>query len=160
VGVLATPTTFAGELYASVVERFAKGVEIYKSTCPGLVRQIELGRLHTPKTRRILADALTPMLKAGIDTIVLGCTHYPFVIPEILTITGPDVRTIDPAPAIARQVRRVLDQRGLINTDQGRGFLRFYTSGSEEKFAALLTILLGEGGEVLPVKWEDGHLSE
>jgi glutamate racemase len=159
VGVLATPTTFAGELYASVVERFAKGVEIYKSTCPGLVRQIELGRLRTPKTRRILADALTPMLKAGIDTIVLGCTHYPFVIPEILAITGPDVRTIDPAPAIARQVRRVLDQRGLINTDQGRGFLRFYTSGSEEKFSALLTILLGEGGEVLPVKWEDGHLS-
>lgn len=159
VGVLATPTTFSGELYASVVERFAHGVEIYKSTCPGLVRQIELGRLDTPKTRQILAEALTPMLMAGIDTVVLGCTHYPFVIPEITAITGPIVRVIDPAPAIARQVRRVLDQRGLRNMADDIGLVTFFTSGSTGKFSTLLEKLFGEVDEVLHVKWEDGRLS-
>ncbi len=107
--VLATPTTFAGDLYASVVERFGQHVEIYQSTCPGLVEQIEIGDLKSP-VYRILNDALRPMLEAQIDTIVLGCTHYPFVIPVIQSITGSGIRTIDPAPAVARQVTRLLEQ--------------------------------------------------
>jgi len=83
VGVLATPATFQGELYASVVERFANDVSIFQNTCPGLVAEIEAGRMDGRKARRILTDALRPMLADGIDTIVLGCTHYPFVIPLI-----------------------------------------------------------------------------
>ena len=109
VGVLATPATFQGELYASVVERFARGVTVLQHTCPGLVSQIEAGLLDAPETRRILASALGPMLSQGIDTVVLGCTHYPFVIPLIQEITGPGVRVIDPAPAVARQVQRLLE---------------------------------------------------
>jgi glutamate racemase len=83
VGVLATPTTFAGELYAALVDRFAQGIEIFQSTCPGLVEEIERGELESPAIRAILEGALTPMLAEGVDTIVLGCTHYPFVIPVI-----------------------------------------------------------------------------
>ena len=109
VGVLATPATFQGLLYASVVERFAQGVTIFQDTCPGLVTQIEDGQFDTPETRQIVSKALTPMLDQGIDTIVLGCTHYPFVIPMIQSIAGPGVRVIDPAPAVARQTRRVLE---------------------------------------------------
>lgn len=157
VGVLATPTTFAGELYASVVERFAQHVEIYKSTCPGLVEQIEAGALDSLKTRQILEDALSPMLEAGIDTIVMGCTHYPFVIPLIEDITGPDVRTIDPAPAIARQTRRLLKQQDLLNPSNKKGQMKFFTSGDPAALIALLTQLLGESGPVEHVVW-DKHL--
>src|SRR6185503_12569369 len=103
VGVLATQATFQGALYASVVERFANGVELLQSTCPGLVQQIEQGNLDGEETRRILQDALLPMLKKNIDTVVLGCTHYPFVIPLIQQIVEDNVRVIDPAPAVAKQ---------------------------------------------------------
>jgi glutamate racemase len=96
VGVLATPATFQGALYASVVERFATGVELFQNTCPGLVQQVELGNLEGKETRQILESALYPMLEKNIDTVVLGCTHYPFVIPMIEQIVGENVRVIDP----------------------------------------------------------------
>lgn len=153
VGVLATPTTFAGELYASVVERFAKDVKILKSTCPGLVERIEMGDLESKKTRAILEDALIPMLDAGIDTVVLGCTHYPFVIPLINSITGPDVRTIDPAPAIARQVRRILTGLDLLKMDESSINLHFYTTGDPKKLDMIAEYLLGESGEVSQAAW-------
>jgi glutamate racemase len=156
VGVLATPTTFAGALYASVVERFAREVEIYTSTCPGLVEQIEAGKLDGPRTRAILVEALGPMLDAGIDTVVMGCTHYPFVIPLIEAITGPGVRVIDPAPAIARQARRLLDQRALLNPSEDDGQMTFYTSGDSDRLAQLLPMLLGETGSVHSARWMDG----
>ncbi len=107
VGVLATPTTFQGELFASVVERFARDVRVIRHTCPGLVEQIEAGRLDTPDTEAMLRGWVEPMLEAGIDALVLGCTHYPFVIPLLERICGPGVRVIDPAPAVARQTTRL-----------------------------------------------------
>jgi glutamate racemase len=161
VGVLATPTTFSGDLYASVVERFAQHVAIYKSTCAGLVEEIEAGNLDTPKTRKILDEALAPMLDAGIDTVVMGCTHYPFVIPLIEGITGPDVRTIDPAPAIARQARRLLEGEGLLNPSKSPGKMTFYTSGDVQNLADILPKLLGETGTINQVTWNGSlHLSK
>ncbi len=154
VGVLATPTTFAGDLYASVVERFARDVQLFQSTCPGLVEQIEKGDLAGPRTRRILEDALTPMLAEGIDTVVMGCTHYPFVIPLIQTLTGPGVRVIDPAPAIARQVRRLLADADLLNPADTAADLRFFTSGDPAALQTLLPELLGETGPVTGLGWE------
>lgn len=153
VGVLATPTTFSGELYASVVERFAQHVTIYKSTCSGLVEEIEAGNLETPETRKILEEALQPMLAAGIDTVVMGCTHYPFVIPVIEEITGTGVRTIDPAPAIARQAYRLLKGEGLLNPSESPGKMTFYTSGDPRRLAGLLLKLLGETGTVEKIHW-------
>lgn len=129
VGVLATPATFQGELYASVVERFAQGVTLYQDALPGLVAEVEAGRLKGKKTHRILENALKPMLAEGIDTVVLGCTHYPFVIPLIQQIVGPDVQVIDPAPAIARQVRRVLEREGMLQSGDAAGQVEFETSG-------------------------------
>ena len=117
VGVSGDPATFQGELYASVVERFGQGVKLLQHTCPGLVTQIESGALESDETRRILEEALQPMLEQGIDTVVLGCTHYPFVIPLIQQITGPGVRVIDPAPAVARQVQRLLVAANLLDLD-------------------------------------------
>jgi glutamate racemase len=142
VGVLATPATFQGELYASVVERFAGEVTILQDTCPGLVGQIEQGDLDSPRTRAILEAALRPMLARGMDTVVMGCTHYPFVIPLIQEITGPGVRVIDPAPAIARQTERVLAASGLLAENGAQGEVQFITSGPAEPFALLLQRLL------------------
>ncbi len=138
VGVLATPATFQGELYASVVERFAQGVTLYQDALPGLVAEVEAGRLKGKKTRRILENALKPMLAEGIDTVVLGCTHYPFVIPLIQQIVGPDVQVIDPAPAIARQVRRVLEREGMLQSGDAAGRVEFETSGDPVKFMKMV----------------------
>jgi glutamate racemase len=154
VGVLATPATFQGALYASVVERFANGVELLQDTCSGLVQQIEQGNLNSSETRTILNDALLPMLEKNIDTVVLGCTHYPFVIPLIEQIVGENVRVIDPAPSVAKQVRRVLEAKGLKKKSGSPHDLRFYTSGDVDDLKSLLPLLLGEMGEVQRVAWE------
>ena len=156
VGVLATPSTFQGELYASVVERFAHDVQLYQNTCPGLVQQIEKGYLDTPKTRRILTGALEPMLKEGVDTLVMGCTHFPFVIPLIKQIAGEDVRVIDPAPAVARQVQRVLAARGLLANRKRTGNSVFLTSGENSKLQELLPKLIGVNEEVRRLCWDPG----
>jgi glutamate racemase len=158
VGVLATPATFQGALYASVVERFAQGVTLFQHTCPGLVAQIEAGQLDSPETRAILADALRPMLDAGIDTVVLGCTHYPFVIPLIQEIAGTGVQVIDPAPAVARQVGRVLDAQQLRHTSREPGAARYFTTGDVRLFEAMLYELLGEKGTAIRLDWRAGQL--
>jgi glutamate racemase len=158
VGVLATPATFQGALYASVIERFANGVTVLQDTAPGLVMAIEAGQLDGPEVRRILEKALLPMLSQGIDTVVLGCTHFPFVIPLIEEIVGPQVRVIDPAPAVARQVGRLLDSHGLRTTSSGPGQARFYTTGDAEQMQALLPKLIGQASRVHPAYWDGGRL--
>jgi glutamate racemase len=155
VGVLATPTTFSGDLYASVVERFAKNVEIFQDTCPGLVERIETGDILGDEPRQILEKALQPMLAEEIDTIVMGCTHYPFVIPLIQSITGPKVRIIDPAPAIARQTRRLLERYQICNPQRETGCMRYFTSGEIEEFSKILPVLLGQTGLVEKVFWKE-----
>ena len=159
VGVLATPATFQGALYASVVERFAREVRLLQHTCPRLVEQIEAGNLDGDETRRILREALQPMLVQGIDTIVLGCTHYPFVIPLIQELAGEGVRVIDPAPAVARQVGRLLDQHALrAPASSIPPAPRLITSGEPARLEALLPRLLGEALPVEAAAWCEGRL--
>jgi glutamate racemase len=92
------------------------------------------------------------MLAQGIDTIVLGCTHYPFVIPLIQEIAGPRVRVIDPAPAVARQVKRVLELHGLRRASES-GRARYLTTGDPARLQALLPRLVGEAADVEKVNW-------
>lgn len=153
VGVLATPATFQGELYASVVGRFANGVEIFQNTCSGLVQQIEMGNVDGGETRAILQNALAPMLEQNIDAVVLGCTHYPFVIPLIREIAGEKVEVIDPAPAVARQVDRLLEAGGKKRQRPARGSIQFITSGKPAALQSLLPKLLGEQGEIVQADW-------
>lgn len=153
VGVLATPATFQGALYASVVERFAQGVTVLQHTCPGLVNQIEAGNLDSIEARRILEDALHPMIVQGIDTVVLGCTHYPFVIPLIQEIVGPEVRVIDPAPAVARQVERVLQAQNYLNNANQSGSVTYITTGHPGNMEKLLPVLIGENAAVIKAFW-------
>ncbi len=158
VGVLATPATFQGELYAATVAKFANGVKIMQDTCPGLVGQIEQGAARSPETKKILENALEPMLDAGVDEIVLGCTHYPFVLPIIREIVGDNVQVIDPAPAVARQVGRLLQEHQLENNRNEPGKTRYITSGNPSKFKEMLGDLLGIDSLVEGVSWTADRL--
>jgi glutamate racemase len=152
VGVLATRVTFDGPLYASVVERFAHGVTLLQNTCPGLVEQIEAGELNSPTTYAILEGALMPMLARGADAIVLGCTHYPFAMSVIQQIAGPEVAIIDPAPAVARQVKRLVELNGLGGDVTEISQTVYLTTGDAGKFGFVLEKLLGEKGKVESLK--------
>jgi glutamate racemase len=153
VGVLATPATFQGELFASVVERFGKDVKILQSTCPGLVNEIEAGRLNGKKTRRILEEAIQPMLEQGADTLVLGCTHYPFVISLIREVAGESVNVIDPSPAIARRVKYLLEEKGWLEENPSPGNLTISTSGNPVALKEKLPIFIQQSMAVLPLLW-------
>jgi glutamate racemase len=157
VGVMATPATFQGELFASVVERFASGVTLIKQVCPGLVEQVEAGRLDTPDTLEMLDRFLMPIRAANADTIVLGCTHYPFVI-EAIRQLAPGVKVIDPAPAIARQVDRVLKERNLLCIEDRAGQHRFITSGDLDRYQEILQVLVNVETAALKMHWEDGRI--
>ena len=155
---MAIHKSFRPDHDSTVVERFANGVSLLQDTCPGLVSQIEKGELETAKTRTILENALTPMLENGIDRVVMGCTHYPFVIPLIQEIVGPQVRVIDPAPAVARQVGRVLTDHKMENREHNRGTVRYLTSGKISQLSDLLPLLMGETGCVNPIYWEQNKV--
>ncbi len=143
IGVFATQVTFQGELFARLVERFAVGVDVHTQVCPGLVERIEAGQLDDPQTEALIRRCLTSILDAGVDTLVLGCTHYPFVRDSIKRVVGPGVEVIDPAPAVARQTARVLAREGLGNDSHRRGQVTFYTSGEAVSLATQVERLLG-----------------
>ncbi|NIM93133.1 MAG: glutamate racemase [Anaerolineales bacterium] len=155
VGVLATPSTFQGELFASVVDRFAMGVEVFEQTLPGLVERIEEGDLFSHQTSRILEEALHPLLEKNVDTLVLACTHYSFVIPTIQDIAGHDVTIIDPAPAVARQTKRLFDPLAQVRPKEGIGITNYYSSADAEKLESTARELIQRGGVAKYVEWHD-----
>jgi glutamate racemase len=154
VGVLATPATFQGALFASVVERFAQGVRVVPQTLPGLVERIEAGDLGGPETRRIVEAAVRALVAQGVDTLVLACTHYPFVIPLIAEVAGPGVQVIDPSPAIARQAARLLAQGGRLAPAGTAGTTMLVTSGDASQLEAMARRLIGESGTARRALWD------
>jgi glutamate racemase len=159
VGVLATPATFQGELFASVVDRYAEGIRVLQSTLPGLVEQIESGKLTGEAVEQILQAGIEPLLERGADTLVLGCTHFPFVLPAIEALSGEGVTVIDPSPAIARRAHQVLKTKNALTKDEARSRICYLTSGEAARFEALLDRLQMPAGEVTAVRWADGRLS-
>lgn len=143
VGVMATSATFQGELYASVVDRHANAVTVVERAGRGLVEMIEAGDLEGPAIEAAVATHLAPLMEAGVDTVVLGCTHYPFIGGVIRRLLGEGVRLIDPAPAVARQVGRVLSANGMA-AHSGQGGVVYRTTGDAERFNRQIGHLLGE----------------
>jgi glutamate racemase len=154
VGVLATSATFQGELFASVVERFANDVTVLQQTLPGLVERIEAGDLDGIATRRILKNAVEPLLAEGIDTLVLACTHYPFIIPVLENIAGPDVNVIDPSPAIARQTKRILDEYDMDAPPDQEGQVIYISSADSQRLRQMGINLIGLDGEARSAHWQ------
>jgi glutamate racemase len=130
-------------------------VRFVSQTVPGLVEQIEAGRLEAPETEALLRRALAPILEAGADTIVLACTHYPFVIPLISKLSGPHVTVIDPAPAIARQAGRL---RSAPRELPSGGSVALVTSGDPAALSRLSLPLLGEPLKARPAEWRGATL--
>ncbi len=158
IGVIATAATFQGELFASLLDRYATDVVVHTQVCPDLVPLVEAGELDSPRTRAAVAGYLAPLLANGIDELVLGCTHYPFLQPVIEATTGPGVEIIDPAPAVARQAGRVLAQRGGLADPAEVAEHRFFTTGRPDRFAAALRQLIGIEAPVQQARWQDGRL--
>lgn len=153
VGVLATPATFQGKLYNSVVERFAKNVKIYQNTCSGLVQEIEKGNFSGKETRIILENALFPMMENKIDSVVLGCTHYPFVIPLIKEIVGSEVTVIDPSPAVAKQTLRIFSKIKNTGSIKNQNRTILVTSGAINEFQNFIKLMGLNQYEISKVEW-------
>ncbi|MDW8298794.1 MAG: glutamate racemase [Anaerolineae bacterium] len=143
IGVLTTQTTAQGALYANALSRFANGVRVVTQVCPQLVALVEQGAPEGESAQRIVAECLAPLQAAEVDHVVLGCTHFPFLIPHIQAVLGESVSIIDPAPAVARQVYRVLETRQMLNSASGTGDMRFFTSGNPMQFSHVASRLLG-----------------
>ena len=143
VGVLATTSTLASPRFLDLVDKHGAGVQVLVQPCPGLVELIEAGELTGPRTRALVESLVRPLLRKGADTLVLGCTHYPFVRPLIAEVAGPDVSIIDPATAVARELRRRLDAAGLLAPGGDAGSEEFYTSGAPGPVAAVISHVWG-----------------
>lgn len=130
VAVLATRQTLASHNFAVLMQRVGQAAEILLQPCPGLVERVESGDLSGESTRRLLSGYLEPLLAKGADTLVLGCTHYPILTPLIRELAGPEVQVLDSGAGVARQVRRRLDEAGLLATSDRTGRERFWTSGN------------------------------
>jgi glutamate racemase len=162
IGVIATQSAFQGERFASLLTRYANGVQVLTRVGVGLVEAIEAGALDAPETEALLRQLLTPLVDAGADQLVLGCSHYPFLLPLIERVVGPDVAVIDPSPAVARQTARVLALWGL-ESDRGQvGNHVFCTTGDAESFAGmakrLIPALWHDGDKAWAIRWRDGRL--
>jgi glutamate racemase len=132
VGVLATSRTIASDNFARLHERFGTEVKILMQACPGLVEQVEAGDLQGARTRALIERYVAPLVVQGADTIVLGCTHYPFLAALIREIAGPGVAIIDPSAAIARELRRRLAAAQLLSTGSRGGTEQFWTSSTPD----------------------------
>ena len=143
IGVLATPTTAESEPLAQLIQQFAYGVTVMTQVCPDLVSLVEKGTIEGPEVEWLLERYLGALLDSGVDVIVLGCTHYPFLKPQIQRLCGPGVTLVDPADAVAAQLGRVLAKEDLASSGS-LGSTRYYTSGGVREMKHALRQLLGD----------------
>lgn len=145
VGVLATTGTLQSAKFAALLDRFALDVQVITQPCPGLVELIETGDLVSPTIRNLLRSYVEPLLAAGCDTIILGCTHYPFLKPLLRQIVPESISLIDTGGAVARQLQRLLTQRALLATGPAQE-TQFWTSAAPEDFRNILPLLWKTSG--------------
>ncbi len=158
VGVLATATTLQSALYYDVMAHIDGHARVLGQVGHGLVEQVEQGDLDGPETLALLQGCLQPLLEAGMDTLVLGCTHYPFLIPAMRQIVGESVQILEPSAAVARQTGRVLDARGARRAGDQVGQLRLTTTDDPVHFARVLEQLLPTHSSALHLAWDSGRL--
>ena len=145
VGVLATPATAASGAYRRAIQAVRPGARVLEVGCPAFVPLIEAGDLQDPALREAAHHYLSPLLAAGVDTIVLGCTHYPLLAPLLLRLLPPEVRLVDPAHATAERLAPLLAQPapGGDPPAGGEGEVDFVVTGAADGFAAAATPWLG-----------------
>ena len=140
IGVLATAGTLKASKYLDTRDRFTEGITVVEHVGRGFVELVESGELSGPHAESVVKESLKPLLEAGADTIVLGCTHYPFLLPVLQKIAGPDIRFIDPAPAVTRHLIDVLAQNNIGLTDSEPD-IELIASGSPETLQKTFLLL-------------------
>lgn len=148
VGVMATRGTLRSARFQRLVDNYAEGVEVVRDPCPGLADLVEGGVLAAPALAEKLEEYVAPLRQAGVDTVVLGCTHYVFVRDAIQDALGPQVRLLDSGEAIARRTRQILAQAGALAPPDGAGTLRLLTTGEPNKVLGVVQRLWGEPVQV------------
>ncbi|MEH3022349.1 MAG: glutamate racemase [Pseudomonas oryzihabitans] len=147
VGVLATTGTLQSAKFAALLDRFALNVQVLTQPCPGLVEQVERGDLRGPETRRLLQGFLEPLLVAGCDTLILGCTHYPFLRPLLAELVPPEIILVDTGAAVARRLQTLLTRDARLAAGPA-GPTRIWTSGVPTELGAVLPQLWPTGAQV------------
>jgi glutamate racemase len=152
VGALVPAAMGSSDRMASLLDRFGSDVKVITQPVPGLVEHVEAADLDGAELRRMVEGYVQPLLDAGADTIVLGSTHYVFLKPLIAEVAGPGVTLIETGAAVARQLKRVLEERGLAAGSGSRREERFWTSGDPTTAQRVISALLGRevGVEKLP----------
>ncbi len=147
IGVLATGAALAGDKLHRLIDRHRGTVRVITQPCPGLVEQVENGDLDGPETRRLLAEYARPLVAAGADVLVLGCTHYPFLRAPLAEIVGPGIILLDTGAAVARRVDSLLPAT-LASADRPAAVLRWHSSGDPQQMMTIGSRLWGQGMRV------------
>lgn len=145
IGVIATTRTLESASVRRLCDCYSLTAKIELQACPGVVEYIEQGNVHEKSLKKLLESYVEPLLKSGADTLVLGCTHYTFVRQLIAEIVGPDVIVVDPAAAIAREVRRRLVDGLLRAGTETLGSEIFFSSAPQEEANRVISKLWGRG---------------
>ena len=130
IGILATKGTLTSELFHKTTDLYSHGIQVIEQVGEGIVTLIEDGRTNSEEMKILLQTYLKPMLEANIDYLVLGCTHYPYLIPLLLDMLPNHVKIIDSGEAVARQTKSVLELHKLLNTQTSTAINQFYTNGN------------------------------
>lgn len=138
VGILATKGTLSSQLFHKTSDLYANGIKVIEQIGEGIVPLIESGKLNSDEMKDLLQLYLAPMLKANIDYLVLGCTHYPYLIPMLETMLPKDVKIIDSGLAVAKQTKAVLQSQDLLNLDESKPSVKLYSNSSVEVLNVLL----------------------
>ena len=138
IGVLATKGTLTSELFHKTTNLFAEGITVLEQVGEGIVPLIESGKINSKEMKEILQKYLNPLLKANIDYLVLGCTHYPYLIPLLVETLPNHIKIIDSGEAVAKQTKTILEQYGLLNSEKISSKNQFYINSNTEVMSSLL----------------------
>lgn len=138
VGILATKGTLSSELFHKTTDLYRHGIQVIEQVGEGIVTLIEDGKTYSEDMKSLLRIYLKPMLEANIDYLVLGCTHYPYLIPLLVEMLPKHVKIIDSGQAVARQTKSILEQHHLLNTQTSSANNQFYTNGNVTILDAIL----------------------
>jgi glutamate racemase len=148
VALLVTPPTAQGEKLAALIDRYGAEVHVETIAAPGLAEAVEAGALEDAATLALIDGYLTRVRASGADVLALGCTHYAFLRDLIQARAGEGIAVIEPSEAVARQLQRVLESRGLLSSRSAGGSVLYLTSGDEAAFAALRERLRRAGAAI------------
>lgn len=138
IGILATKGTLSSKLFEKTTKEYTKNITTIEQDGEGLVPLIEAGKLNSPEINQLLTTYLSPMLKFNIDHLVLGCTHYPYLIPQIKKIIGENITIIDSGEAVAKQTKAILEKYNLLSVSTTKSQHQFYTNAETKVLKEIL----------------------